>query len=190
MSTRGLVGFVVDGQVKASYNHFDSYPTGLGEAVVKFIEAHRRDEGLKEKVAAIRLVDENQPPTPEDVAHFASVTDLEVSAQSTDDWYCLLRNAQGDLEAYLKLGAMPDNSSFAEDSLFCEWGYLVNLDELTLEVYRGFQKEPATGRFGPGKPQHDYYPITLYGTYSWSPLPDMQTIESAVYGADEEEESA
>lgn len=38
MGTRGIVGLIIDTQIKASYNHFDSYPSGLGLDVVKFVK--------------------------------------------------------------------------------------------------------------------------------------------------------
>lgn len=31
---------------------------------------------------------------------------------------------------------MIDNVSFLQDSLFCEWGYVINLDTNVLEIYR------------------------------------------------------
>ena len=37
MGTRGLVGHIIRGRQKASYNHFDSYPPGLGLELMKFI---------------------------------------------------------------------------------------------------------------------------------------------------------
>jgi hypothetical protein len=30
---------------------------------------------------------------------------------------------------------------FAADSLFCEWGYVINLDDNLFEVYKGFNKD-------------------------------------------------
>ena len=37
MGTRGLLGFIIAGRRRASYNHFDSYPSGLGAQIAKFI---------------------------------------------------------------------------------------------------------------------------------------------------------
>ncbi|OCK75657.1 hypothetical protein K432DRAFT_408824 [Lepidopterella palustris CBS 459.81] len=37
MGTNGLLGFIIAGRRRASYNHYDSYPTGLGENIMKFI---------------------------------------------------------------------------------------------------------------------------------------------------------
>lgn len=38
MSTRGAVGFIKNGFEKVGYNHFDSYPTGLGSGVIIFLK--------------------------------------------------------------------------------------------------------------------------------------------------------
>jgi hypothetical protein len=37
MGTRGLYGFRKDGVDKTTYNHYDSYPEGLGNLVVDFV---------------------------------------------------------------------------------------------------------------------------------------------------------
>jgi hypothetical protein len=42
---------------------------------------------------------------------------------------------------------MSDGIDFIKDSLFCEWGYVINLDDEVLEVYRGFQTEPHKNRY-------------------------------------------
>jgi hypothetical protein len=67
--------------------------------------------------------------------------------------YQCLREAQGRLDLFEEAGYMPDDASFAQDSLFCEFGYLVNLDDEVIEFYRGFQERGhGLGRFadGPG----------------------------------------
>lgn len=37
MGTRGLLGFIIRAQRHAAYNHYDSYPEGLGVGIVKFL---------------------------------------------------------------------------------------------------------------------------------------------------------
>ena len=39
MGTRGLLGYVIKGKKKGSYNHWDSYPVGLGWAIMKWIRS-------------------------------------------------------------------------------------------------------------------------------------------------------
>ncbi|KAK3686652.1 hypothetical protein LTR37_019583 [Vermiconidia calcicola] len=49
MGTRGLLGAIVRGQKKGSYNHFDSYPSALGLAIVAFIRS-LTEEQIQEMV--------------------------------------------------------------------------------------------------------------------------------------------
>ena len=166
VGTRGLLGLVADDKVYGTYNHYDSYPSYLGVEVAKFVR-HVQGVGIpavKAQAAALRLIDEDTDPTDADREQFAALTDSDVSTGR--DWYSLLRNAQGDLKAYLDAGVWIDNLDFAEDSLFCEYGYLVNLDRGVVEFYLGFNKGPAVGRFANlPKPEravrNDYGPITL-----------------------------
>lgn len=175
MGTRGVWGFVIDGQEKLAYNHFDSYPSGLGNDLLKMLDKMEIDkDGLVAKARALRVVGENEKPTPEDVekCKAAGTVDLGVSHQSLDDWYCLLRNAQGDLAKTLEVGIMEDGSAFPSDSLFCEWGYVFDLDNGKLEVYRGFQQKPhGLGRFAGRKGRAGYYPIKLVAEYQLDNLP-------------------
>ena len=153
MGTRGLLGLVIDGQEKLTYNHFDSYPSYLGIAVLKDLRSLLAPiDDLRERARRIMLVNEGDVPTAEQIATLAPYTNLTVSSGSTDDWYCVLRDAQGSIAAYLDAGVMIDNHEFAFDSLFCEWGYVVDLDAVRLDVYRGFQKAaPTEGRWA-GRP--------------------------------------
>ena len=190
MGTRGAFGVIIGEQEKIAYNHFDSYPDGKGVEVLGWlrtvIEDGRLDE-IKEQSKSVRVIDEDEKPTPEDVEKLKPYTNLNVSEQSTDDWYCLTREMQGDLGMTLESGYMLDGSSFPLDSLFCEWGYIVDLDAGVLEVYKGFQKErPQQGRWA-GRPtdeenEKDYAAHLEHaknqGREPWrGPVPDYKAIE-------------
>lgn len=176
MGTRGLMGVVAGGIVKASYNHFDSYPGGLGADIVKQINDMLSRWGLKKmkkQALALRLVDETTTPTPEQIKTLHGFANLNVGEQTDDDWYCLLRELQGNLTDTLVTGYMIDGENFAKDSLFCEWGYLVNFDDGILEVYYGFQKSPHTnGRFAELETDGEYYPIAMIATFTLDAIPD------------------
>lgn len=150
MGTRGAIGFIIDEKHRIVYNHFDSYPEGIGQYVLDYLNSIEDFENLIEQVRKIETIDTKIPPTEKQKAQCsnAGTINLNVSRQSMDDWYCLLREAQGELQKYIEVGMMPDNSNFLLDSLFCEWAYIVNLDEMTFEIYQGFNTDPnALGRY-------------------------------------------
>ena len=149
MSTRGALGFRLHGQDKVTYNHSDSYPSWLGVRVLSFVR-NTTEEQRTAIVEKIILVDDYTTPTPEQIQICvdAGMCNLTVANQSEKDWYCLLRNAQGDLNTYRTIPFMVDSAHFLEDSLFCEWAYIINLDDKTLEIYNGYNKNPlGNGRY-------------------------------------------
>lgn len=176
MSTRGSIGFRVNNVDRLTYNHFDSYPGGLGEDFVKQCKklATRSIIGLKKKVISLKSVNEEVPPTKEEIKKLLKYVDTTVGEQSPTDWYCLLRNTQGDLGSILNCGYISESNDFILDSLFCEYAYILNLDDMVLEFYKGFnrQKNSKKGRYS-GKidkenegssPTSRYYGCTLVGT--------------------------
>jgi hypothetical protein len=186
MGTRGLVGFRIDRKDKLAYNHFDSNPEELGQKALEFASEQASSEvarpGLRTRVRAIRLIEDTSELSKKEVRLCMPYCDTEVSTGSPKDLYCLLRKAQGELGVYAKLGLMPNMSEFAKDSLFCEWAYIINLDNNTLEVYQGFNKNPAAkGRYakyrGYDKERDewaDYCGIRLIKVYSLDKLPTFE----------------
>ena len=155
MGTRGFVGVVIDDTVKIGYNHWDSYPDALGSETLSSLR-NRLAEGddlamaidtLKKQARDLRLVKEDEEPGPVEIALFSKYSDPHVGGsidKPTDgtiqNYYQLLRNLQGKLLEQLDLGIMIDSAGFQFDSLFCEWGYLVDLDNNVFQVYEGFQR--------------------------------------------------
>lgn len=167
MGTRGIYGLVVNGEVKSSYNHFDSYPTGLGADIVKFVKGIEDMPHTFKQAQNLTLVNEDD------------------EAPSGNDWYTELKDVQGELAGNLAEGYMTDGVKFGNHSLFCEWGYLVDLDNETVEVYRGFQEEAHTGgRWSDFTPEEGkYHGIKLIATIPFSELNEegMGDIEKKVY---------
>ena len=183
MGTRGAIGFYKDGVDKITYNHFDSYPRVLGNGVKDFVLKYEKD--LDKIFESIILVDADSKTTVEQKKDCLKYADLSVSEQSPDDWYCLTRKAQGDLEAYAKgLKYMIDNKDFLEDSLFCEWAYIINLDKRVLEIYVGFQKCPNDNRYSVDEPDGEYYNCKLEREVPFEKLSsfDMDSLEEEIKG--------
>jgi len=166
MGTRGLYGFRYHGIDKTTYNHYDSYPDCLGLDMLEYCSKHDV-ETMKKIYDNIYLVNESDKPTQKDIdlCLAAGWYDGNVSRQTTEEWYCLLRNTQGNLSAYDSYmdGKLPmiDNHHFIEDSLFCEYAYIINLDEEVLEFWVGFQKKPQEGNRYGEVPDDGYYPCAL-----------------------------
>jgi len=205
MGTRGVIGWRKDETDKLAYNHFDSYPEELGIAMLKY--ASKPIEILNADFDDVEMIDDEATPTPEQVERCYEVeaANLDVNTQSDDDWYCLLRNVQGKLQATAEVGYMIDYSQFMRDSLFCEWAYIVNLDSKKLECYRGFQVDKVPpGRYGEiTKESHDhqeaacynvsrgiYYGVGLIKEYDLADLPTEDVLVkelNKLAGLDEEE---
>jgi hypothetical protein len=186
MGTRGFVGFVVDGTEKIAYNHSDSYPSGLGTDVLGWLrKAHLG--AARRQAAELRAVEADSKPSPEDIERLRGYADMGVGTQQVDDWYVLLRHTQGNPAAMLDAGVIEDASQFPADSLFAEWGYVVDFDEETFEVYQGFQNAwHSKGRFAQLEPRdrshsgETYYPVALIASWPLHALPTDETFIAAV----------
>jgi hypothetical protein len=99
MGTRGLLGLIIQAQRHAAYNHWDSYPEGLGKDIVEFIlSLEPKDYAIMERnLRDIEWVKEETTPTPELQKYYSELgfADLEVDTKILDNWYCLLRKVQG-----------------------------------------------------------------------------------------------
>lgn len=198
MGTRGVFGLRIGGRDKLAYNHYDSYPEALGQEIISDVRDMIREigrEGMKLMATNLKVVDEDTKPTEEEIEALKQYHDGGVSTGEKTEWYSLLRDLQGKLKETLKAGFMIDAGDFIKNSLFCEWGYIVNLDTGKLEVYKGFQRaEHSLGRYVEPKPadwepqykgQDYYFPCALIAEFDIENLPDDLT---AALPKDEDEE--
>lgn len=142
MSTRGAWGIKRGNKLIVQYNHFDSYPTGLGEQIIEDLnewrknDAERWTERLNEVLDKVEVIDEEETSeaTEEQLQY---IRDEGISFdENCKEWYSVLHELQGRVLPYLKgfkyfLNAGED---WLKDKLFCEWAYIFNLDDDTLEI--------------------------------------------------------
>ena len=153
MSTRGVIGFRLNGVDKLTYNHSDSYPSYMLVKLLKEIKDNGAlffdIERLKKIVNGIKLVSEGKNATVVQMKKLDKwckdkqvvLNDFGVGDNGSKEWYCLLRKAQGSFVSYFNgLPYMLDSIDYTHDSLGCEWGYVLNLDDMTLEIYEGCNK--------------------------------------------------
>lgn len=169
MGTRGCYGFRKNGIDKLTYNHCDSYPDCLGHDVVQFCNETSIEE-MNEIFDRIILVDEDSKPTVEQIEECMEYYNGGVSTRTPEDWYCLLREAQGNLSVYKNgLKYMIDNGDFIKNSLFCEYAYIINLDTNYLEFWVGFQRKPNAGNRYGTEEDNGYYPCKMVVAYPLDP---------------------
>lgn len=145
MGTRGFIGFIMpDGAVKGSYNHYDSYPTGAGKDLQNELQVMNGDlPSLLPQVEALRWVDhDDDMPTAEEVAAIKAqgiIPDERVSTGK--DWYATLREQQGSWIKPLRLGIAIASHEFLQESLFCEWGWVIDFRTNEVVILRGFNED-------------------------------------------------
>ncbi len=161
MGTRGLTMVLFENEIKvAQYGQWDHYPSGQGQVVTDFISANQHED-MCEMLKLVR---------------FGSADELEKidEVSENSEWYHLNRDLGSGILEYImeryvddgKEIVLCDKSDFAADSIFCEYAYLVNLDNKTLEVYRGFNKNPLAEEerffnYTDKASVYGYYPIRL-----------------------------
>jgi hypothetical protein len=125
MSTRGAIGFRVGGADRIAYNDADSYPDCLGNLMMEFIAEGIETYGYPSWLARTKQRVEALKDIPYD-------DDKEVIDQ--------------DPEKLLASGVYMDRRDHLFDPLFCEWAYIINLDDEVLEFYKGSWRF-RTGRY-------------------------------------------
>lgn len=145
MGTRGTYGYRKNKQDKLMYNNYDSYPEVLGQNMLKYIKMYSTKE-INEVCENIKFIEKND---------FLNLSiKMKEKIQSRKIYLSSFHEDPTIL--------MPEDNDFIKDSLFCEWGYIVNLDTECLEVWIGFQKKAQKGnRYGRKKNGDGYYPCAL-----------------------------
>lgn len=186
MGTRGFIGFVIGGVEKIGYVHWDAYPDGLGLSVLTWLAEVKDFAAVAESASALRVVATESVPTDEDVEWLKPWTRKDVGNQTDREWYNLLRGTQGDPAKILEAGYIEDGSGFPLDSLFAEWGYIVDFDEGTFEAYKGFRKTPTeTGRWaGRDGTESGYHPVERVGLWPLAELPTATDFVNALEPSD------
>jgi len=210
MGTRNLTCVVEGGEYKvAQYGQWDGYPAGQGRTIYRFLRDEGAIERLREGLKRVTLIDEDNPEhkafierynancpafdkeedlrTPEDIAWFQTFATRDLGAK------ILNSIADNDKDGVL----LPNNLGFAQDSLFCEYAYVVDLDNMNLEFFKGFNHEPVEedARFyGPSETSVSgsvYYPVTKIFEIKFEKLPETEeefiAMLEAAEGKDDEE---
>ena len=156
MGTRNLTCVWVDGDFKvAQYGQWDGYPTSAGAEIASAVQDIVNAGGLEtfaDIVRGCRFITEDELA--------AKYADLGIEGE-----WITMEDASRFKELYPQIdrdmgygivrwlwengsAELTNNVGFAGDTLFCEWAYVVDLDECALEVYCGYFGSNGQGRLG------------------------------------------
>ena len=186
MGTRGITMVILGGEpVVAQYGQWDHYPSGQGITCLEFLQKGILDK-LKEKLKVCRF------STPEDekgVDEFLKSIGCEngyMNGEQANLYYekypYFTRDHGSDIlnviaESQDETILLRDNRDFVHDSLFCEYGYVIDLDKNTFEVYRGLNTKPMkkTDRFYKRRSKgSEFTSIYLMKSYDLNNLPTAE----------------
>lgn len=148
----------------AQYGQWDHYPSGQGVTALKIITKIIEDgklEDFRKKVNDLRWLTndeinelkENRVDFEESEEYLYLDRDWGAQILEAVMYETLTRDKsymQPEKRVYpVKILGLINKESFAADSLFCEWAYVIDLDKMTFEVYKGFNRQPLpeTDRF-------------------------------------------
>lgn len=196
MGTRNLTMVISNGETKvAQYGQWDGYPEGQGTTALKFLSTTDLKK-FKDKLKSVKFI---TPTKQKEIEKWLKSIGCEngwmngEQSKLYQEKYPLLTRDNGAdilnmiMESEEKTNWVTDSTDFAADSLFCEWAYVIDLDNNKFEVYEGFNTTRLTieDRFYPLMVEADkenqrrqdygsdsvYYPIRLRKSYDLNNLP-------------------
>lgn len=198
MGTRHLIAVMHGGEYKvAQYGQWDGYPSGQGLDVLNFLQA-KMDRALFEaKLKDVSFISQEEltqrwldagadPDSSWVTMQVAETMKSRYPENSRDTGSEILTIIQ-DADRPIKI---VNSLDFAGDSVFCEWGYVIDLDKNTFEVYKGFNEISLTesDRFhGMPSSNDNHHPIRLLKSFDLNSLPteevfieELDTLREAI----------
>jgi hypothetical protein len=206
MGTRHVTAVFQTSQPKiAQYGQWDGYPDGQGSNILEFLRKSKIDK-FKEQVAKCNFI------SPEEVKRRwvecgadpnSEWVGIDIAAKFKSKYPGLSRDTGSDILNMVYKGEtyeLQNSLDFVNDSLWCEWAYVIDLDKNTFEVYEGFNQKPLDENerfFNDGaltvKNTGSYYPVRLIKSYPLDDLPTkakfVKEIEKLTQREEEEEDN-
>lgn len=185
MGTRSLTCIYSNGKYQfAKYCQWDGYPEGQGVTLLRFLKQCDMEK-LRDQLK--HIIPFNQEKQNRELK-FLGATDKEISNNMirveimhlySQLHPSLSRDLGAEVLELLYETSVPfehyNNIEFAA-SLSCEWCYLVDLDSMALEIYKGMNKEPLNEDdrfyFLEDRSEDGYHPVKLIHKFDLSDLPN------------------
>jgi hypothetical protein len=184
MGTRHFIGVIADGKYKiANYGQWDGYPSGQGAGILNFLS--KADMTIfKDKLNHCRYVEQTElrqfyVNAGDDPNNTSGWVDSRIADRFKNMYPSLSRDTGSNILniVYDSCGVVPlwNSESFLDDELFCEFAYIIDVDNGTLRCYMNGKKN-------------------VFGEYIFEDLPSLSDMEydygqlcKRLYGEEEEE---
>jgi len=195
MGTRNLTCVMLNGKYRvAQYCQWDGYPSGQGKTILEFLKVMDKEKFIENLKQTGFITEEAHKKLWEDFgADGSGMVSIAVADKFKEVHPQLNRDMGGDVLEFIQNANAPvtlaNQIEFAQDGLFCEWAYVVDLDKNVLEVYSGFGQEKLEEgtRFGNDIDDNGYSTIGLVKIYSLDDLPSEETFLADLEERDEDE---
>lgn len=189
MGTRNLTMVINNNKTKiAQYGQWDGYLSGQGLTILSFLQENKNDnyKHFKKQLNLVRFATKKDSKSVDDFMESIGCKDGWMDGNQSEQYhkkYPLLTRVNGGeiLNLINKLKEpdfLYDQSDFVNDSLFCEYAYVIDFDKNTFEIYTGFNEKPLdkNERFYKDKPDEDgYYPVKLLAEFKLDKLPTQES---------------
>jgi len=150
MGTRHLICVVKNGEYKvAQYGQWDGQPSGQGVDILDFLRNDIDRVKFENQIDTLSFAieeeleqmwieagkDPNEKLIPMEISSKFKELYPENSKDTGSGILQLIQDSNRQL-------ILTDNLNFANDSLSCRWGYVIDLDKNTFEVYEGANRSP------------------------------------------------
>jgi hypothetical protein len=214
MGTRNLTMVISEGKTKvAQYGQWDGYPEGQGKTILSFLHKVNLNE-FRKRLKSVSFFTKKDL---KEIEKKDEKTNGKESAKLYKEKPWISRDLGGEILNAIMYGKykgtddnfekknfkvvvdkLIDQTSFAADSLFCEWLWLIDLDKNTFEAYTGFNTSPLEddARFKyleKGLKQeknhsgNEYFPVKHVVTFKLDKLPNETEFLEAFEFLNEEE---
>lgn len=178
MGTRNLTMVKRNGEYKvAQYGQWDGYPSGQGFNTVKFLtQPHFIYNSFIDKIDKLNHWTEKE----------IEEIDEKIESGQLKDWSVkhpeLSRDLGSDIFDLIYKGKITKvnlRTDFASDGLWCEWGWCINIDNNSLDCFKGGKKplsEDQPFYYLQKENSNDgYYPIELICSIPFDSLSKFET---------------
>ena len=152
MGTRNLTIVFMDGKYRvAQYGWWDGYPEGQGLTCLRFVRDQMNEKDFRDALSRIKYIDGDK--LRRILMDYGMDDDGSIPIKDADRFRLAFPEFSRDTGAEILTmiqndritsNCLEDCLTFAADSLFCEWAYVVDFDKRTFEVYEGFNKTTLT----------------------------------------------